>query len=996
MADKRDITFGMGFGLDEAIGQLQGVVERLEGITAQSEEVENAGQRIGTGIAAGTSAASAGADGLSTALTSFEDSAEGAQEAARGAGDAASEMGDKYAAVQDTASNGLDFGLDGQDALLRNTSTLLDGVGASVGRVGRSADEAEDAVSSAFRKMGADADGFGKAVSVSMGTALKSGTSTAKSIQAGFQGAVGYTEKKFTGMFSSFKKGAQSMGTAIAHPIKTIKGKLGEALTGAGAKTDELGQKANKASGDLDNMGKAGAGAGANIGNAIKSAIGAFIGFQAIKKGVELLKNFVSSAIEAAGAAENAGAKFNAMFAGTDAAEWVGNYANAVHRSVAEVESFMVSNKSMYTQLGITSEAANDLSKITTSLAYDFGNAFKMSDADALSLMQDAISGNTAALSAYGIQIDDAALKATAMQMGLGSNIDALDDAAMAQVRLNTILEQTGDIQQAAINSTGGLVNSTKSLKGIWDNFLSTAGAKFAPTLESLFSVIMDAYPTVEPMLMGFVDVLSNGISEALPGIIQLGKTLIPLLSSVIGRLLESLMPILPVVTDLIGTLLPPLVEIFGELASQVLPPLVDIFSTLIESVIKPLLPVVQELITALLPPFVSLLGMISPVIQMLAPVLAMLGELLTPIASLLGDFIQTLLPPLLTILNTLFTSVIQPLMPVITTLVEALLPPIASLLGVIAPLLGLISPILEALSPVLEIIGSVLGVIGEILGKVIGFLADGVGKVVGFFSSLFGGAKDSKQEIQELSGAVDGLDSATSKETSLVVDTSDYKAKVEGAAATTSAAIKESSNEAKEITDVNFLAMGASSTATYGQMATDAESAWARMTSAAEKGARSIVEALKSIGTAANAINSTASVSVTSNIPHNAKGDDNFEGGATYMNEEGGEIAVLPKGSTIIPADKSAQIVNNINNISNAASTRNVGGTTNNVNNTDSSVTKTTNFTPPPIIINIHGNPDRKTIEEMKAELEALFGDLYKKAQEADYAERALQAGLT
>ena len=36
----------------------------------------------------------------------------------------------------------------------------------------------------------------------------------------------------------------------------------------------------------------------------------------------------------------------------------------------------------------------------------------------------------------------------------------------MAQVRLNAILEQSGDIQKAAVEQTGGLTNSIKSLKG--------------------------------------------------------------------------------------------------------------------------------------------------------------------------------------------------------------------------------------------------------------------------------------------------------------------------------------------------------------------------------------------------------------------------------------------------------------------------------------------------------------------------------------------------
>lgn len=59
--------------------------------------------------------------------------------------------------------------------------------------------------------------------------------------------------------------------------------------------------------------------------------------------------------------------------------------------------------------------------------------------------------------------------------MGLGSNIEELDEAAQAQVRMNALLQESGNIQQAAIKDTGGLTNSTKSLKGIWNEFMADA-----------------------------------------------------------------------------------------------------------------------------------------------------------------------------------------------------------------------------------------------------------------------------------------------------------------------------------------------------------------------------------------------------------------------------------------------------------------------------------------------------------------------------------------
>ena len=166
-------------------------------------------------------------------------------------------------------------------------------------------------------------------------------------------------------------------------------------------------------------MGDAGEEAGSQVKDAIKGAIGAFVGFEAIQAGIDKLKELGAVAFEMAGIAESSGKKFKANFNEADS-QWVDNLADSIHRSTSEVEGFMVSNKAMYGELGITGDAAKELSKITTSLAYDLGNAFSIDDTEALGVVQDYISGNSAALEEYGVHIDDTILKNTALSMGLG------------------------------------------------------------------------------------------------------------------------------------------------------------------------------------------------------------------------------------------------------------------------------------------------------------------------------------------------------------------------------------------------------------------------------------------------------------------------------------------------------------------------------------------------------------------------------------------------
>ena len=751
-------------------------------------------------------------------------------------------------------------------------------------------DEADD-VGTDFRSIGREADSFGSAVIKSMGTAAKESGSAAKTIKAGFDGAIGQAEKKV----GTFTKKVKDIGTAFTHPISTIKGKFLRAVEDAADALEDLGDEADDARKDLDQMGDEGDSAGSQIKDAIKGALAAFIGFEAIQAGIDMLKELGAAAVEAAGLAENTGRKFEASFAGTDAAEWAENYADAIHRSDQEVQSFMVSNKAMYGELGITGEAATELSKISTSLAYDLGNAFAMDDTEALGVIQDYISGNNAALEEYGVHIDEVALKNSAMEMGLGSQIDELDDAALAQVRMNALLKESTGFQQAAANSTGGLVNSTKDLKGIWSNFMADAGAKFTPVLESLLGAIMDNWPVIEPMLMQFVDILSNGMAQAAPILIELGQTLIPTLTSVIGTLFQAGLP---------------LIEVFGQLAQTILPPL----------------------------------------------------------ASVVGMIAEAVMPPLVDILGTLNTAIIQPLVPLIQKIAEAFLPPIAQLLGAI-------SPILEAISPVLTVIGDVLGVIAEVLGKVVGWLADGVGKVANFFAGLFGGAKESEAAVNDLNGAVNGLDETASKETSLAVDTSQYKDQVEGAASATTEAVTNSSNEIAEITDVNFIAMGASATSAYSTMQTDAETAWSAMQTAAQTGTDNIVSQFGRITAAAKEAAAASNIQVGASVPHNARGTDNFPGGLTYMNEEGGELAILPGGTAIIPADQTDRLVQSFAS-----------------NNTTNQGSKQITLAPS-IQITVSGG-DSSAAANIKEQLRALFQELYQEAQEQDYTDRIMQHG--
>lgn len=835
--DSRSMTFGLDFGLQDSIQQLGSITADLQSLVDELRGVEQDGRKAGSGIANGMDAAADSTEGLGNEVDAAADKIKG---------------------------------------------------------IGDETEKAKTKVLSATEEMGAR-------FQESMGSSLKSGESFWKSFKSGIGSSFGYAGERAKAFFDDSDKKLKKYQKAWQHPIDTIKSKLGKAMLDAAKDTRKLENAAEDTEKKLDDAGDEGESAGNQIGDAIKGAIGAFIGFEAIQAGIDKLKELGAAALELAGISENSGKKFAANFTEEDA-EWAENFGSSIHRAKSEIQSFMVSNKALYGEMGITGEAATELSKATTSLEYDFGNAFSMDDTEALGVVQDYLSGNSAALEEYGVHIDDAVLKNTALSMGLGENIDELDDAAMAQVRMNALLQKSTSIQQAAIKDTGGLVNSTKSLKGIWNEFMADAGAKFAPAMEGLFGTVLNNWPTIEPMLMGFVDVLSNGMGQAVPVLMNLGSTLIPTLTSVLGTLFEA------------GT---PLISVFGEIAQTVLP----------------------------------------------------------PFAQILGTLGSTLLPPVTSILSTLNESVLQPLMPVLGTVANSLLPPIASLLEEL-------SPILEWIEPPLELIGKAVGVIAEGLGSVIEFLGSGVGAAVDFFDGLFGGAEESKKEVDELGSSLNTLAGTQDEIGSapIGIDLNDDQPKPEpkpSPASTGSNVLGISDEVDKEKKEVGSAldSIFEQTEQTYQKMEEQSSTSWSHMVDDAQEATSKITSLIKSMS---SAMSNVPSLDMQLNIPHHAAGTGNFEGGFTWMNEEGGELAFLPSGTAILPADRSEQLLDNV------------------VNNVVNNEEQNRQLSFAPIIqIEVNGQLSEEMIAKLKEMLQDLFQELYRQMQEEDYANRSLQQGF-
>lgn len=769
----------------------------------------------------------------------------------------------------------------------QRTADALEQIGTSIQGIGTRAETAFSGVSNA-------STGMGTAVRSALLGSIRQGDSLGKTLRAGLGAALDNAAAKAKGLGAGAKSVFSDITNAIRHPVQAIKATLGTALQDAENDAKGLGDQAGKSGDDLDEMGRRGGSAADTLGSKFASAIKTIAGLAIIKKGIDLLKDFVGSAIDAAANAEETQSKFDTVFgsAATGAETWIDNFSSSAKRSKEEIKGFMADSQAMMKGLGMAEEAGAEMSKSITSLAYDLGSFHNISDEDAFAKIRSGLMGETEGLKSLGIVMNEAAIQQSMLSMGYQGNaselrkqFSELDEATKAQLRFNVIVSQSGDALTDVTRTAGSYTNGLKGVKGMWQDFIAGAGAKFTPVLTELFNTILSAWPTIEPMLMQFVDVLANGFAEGVPILMELGMTLLPVLSDALSVIFTVIQPLIPIISMVAQTVLPPLIGIISLLA-------------------------------------------------------------------------QTLLPPIMQILTVICTAILPPIMPVLQVVAQAILPPIAQLLGLIAP-------VLQAIAPVLQVIGQVLGVIAEVVGTIIGWIADAGSAVINWITGLFGGASDVADATGTIADNMGTIaDQAGTELPEMEIPTVEIPAMeiptVELQTADAQAGMAE---------------IGTTSADMYQGITQDSTDAWDAMGSAAKTGADGIILQFNRIRDAADSIGTVSiqtSVSgVGATIPRNARGTDDHPGGWTWINDgpRSGELAYLPGGTAIVPAEKAEQLI-----------TRGSG--------------KVLHFAPN-VNINLSGSASEADKAEIDERVRRVIRDEYERLRAEEAEQEAIQEGI-
>lgn len=318
--------------------------------------------------------------------------------------------------------------------------------------------------------------------------------------------ALGISEdeaQQLVGRFAQSRVEARQVESAI----KEVSQALG--LSNAEARQFErslhdAGRAARQTDDAVDSVGRRGQAAFGNLGIAVASFGSALVAVQ----GLRAFIGFADQAIGKASDLAESTSKTNVVFG--DLADQVKKFAatgpQALGLSTQAALEATSTFGNLFVALGLSQEAAADLSPDIVQLAADLASFNNIEVGDALEKLRSGLVGETEPLRALGVAINEAAVNAKALELGLVGSNGQISEAAKVQARYALILEQTTTAQGDFARTADGIANKQRTLNAEFDDFQAKVGEALIPAFEAL----IDVAPQALALLEGLIPVIQS------------------------------------------------------------------------------------------------------------------------------------------------------------------------------------------------------------------------------------------------------------------------------------------------------------------------------------------------------------------------------------------------------------------------------------------------------------------------------------------------------
>lgn len=166
--------------------------------------------------------------------------------------------------------------------------------------------------------------------------------------------------------------------------------------------------------------------------------------------------------------------------------------ADTVGRDAVVLREQMTRLQLVLTGTGVAADAAAQMVEALTTAGVDAGSLFNTSDAEALQKIISGLTGETEPLKAFGVVINEAAMKAELLRLGFKGNASEASEAAKSIARANLIIKGLAVAQGDAERTADSAANTTKRMTAEFNVAARDLGNQLLPVMIKVFGAATD------------------------------------------------------------------------------------------------------------------------------------------------------------------------------------------------------------------------------------------------------------------------------------------------------------------------------------------------------------------------------------------------------------------------------------------------------------------------------------------------------------------------
>lgn len=160
-------------------------------------------------------------------------------------------------------------------------------------------------------------------------------------------------------------------------------------------------------------------------------------------------------------------------------------------------------------------KGAADLSEQFVILATDLGSFNNVPVADALLAIRSGLVGEAEPLRRFGVLLNEAAVNAEGVRMGLIKVGEKMTEQEKVQARANLIMQQTTLAQGDATHTAGSMANQMKRLRNNISDAATSLGTLLIPYALAAVKAFNDNWPAIEKVVKSVMKALASGVDAA-------------------------------------------------------------------------------------------------------------------------------------------------------------------------------------------------------------------------------------------------------------------------------------------------------------------------------------------------------------------------------------------------------------------------------------------------------------------------------------------------